>query len=78
MEEKIIREKNHTSMKKIANDDRLRLGQMRVETRDSRALGKFLKNKRTKEGGGCGLWSRGDGGVRDFVLACWEKKKGMK
>ena len=62
MEEKIIREKNRTSMKKIANDDRQKLGQMRLETRDSRALGKFLKNKRRWR-----LWSCG---AVEFVLAC--------
>ena len=77
MEEKIIREKNRTSMKKIANDDRLRLGKMRLETRDSRALGKFLKNKRrwrlwTVEW--LEPWRRGDYGVRAGLLGEEERK----
>ena len=46
MEEKNIREKNRTSIEKIENYDRLGLVQMKLETRDSRALGKFLKNRR--------------------------------
>ena len=43
------------------NYDRLGLGQMRVETRDSRALGKFLKNK--------------EGGVMEFVLGEEERNE---
>ena len=78
MEEKIIREKNRTSMKKIANDDRLRLGQMRLETRDSRALGKFLKNKRRWRPWTVVCGAAGAVEIVEFVLACWEKKKGKK
>ena len=59
MEEKIIREKNRTSMKKIANDDRLRLRQMRLETRDSRlkSIRQILKEQKKVEA--VVLWSRG-------------------
>ena len=65
MEEKIIREKNRTSMKKIANDESMMID---------------LKNKRrwrlwTVVCGAATDWSRGDYGVRAGLLAAGRRSK---
>ena len=64
MEEKIIREKNRTSMKKIANDDDRLKEQKKVEVVDC-----GLSSVEREAAG----WSRGDYGVRAGLLASWEK-----
>ena len=61
MDEKIIREKNRTSMKKIANDDDRLKEQKKVEVVDCGQL----SVERAATG-----WSRGDYGVRVGLLAC--------
>ena len=61
MEEKIIREKNRTSMKKIANDDNGLKEQKKVEVVDC-----GLSSVERATAG----WSRGDYGVRAGILAC--------
>ena len=66
MEEKIIREKNRTSMKKIANDDDRLKEQKKVE----------VVVLWTVVCGAATGWSRGD--YMEFVLACWEKIRRRK
>ena len=61
MEEKIIREKNRTSMKKIANDDDRIKEQKKVEVVDC-GLSSVERV--------VAVWSRGDYGVRTGLLAC--------
>ena len=69
MEEKIIREKNRPSMKKIANDDDRLKEQKKVEVVDC--------GQSSVERAAAG-WSRGDYGVRALLLACWEKIRRTK
>ena len=61
MEEKIIREKNRTSMKKIANDDDRLKEQKKVEVVDCG----LSSVERAAIG-----WSHGDYRVRAGLLAC--------
>ena len=65
MEEKIIREKNRTSMKKIANDDDRLKEQKKLEVMDCG----LSSVERAAAGWSCG--ESGDYGVRQFVLDCW-------
>ena len=69
MEEKIIREKNRTSMKKIANDDNRLKEQKKVEVVDC----DLSSVERAAAG-----WSHGDYGVRAGLLAIWEKIRRRK
>ena len=69
MEEKIIREKNRTSMKKIANDDDRLKEQKKVKVLDC-----GLSSVERAAAG----WSRGDNGVRAGLLACWKKIRRRK
>ena len=69
MEEKIIREKNRTFMKKIANDDDRLKEQKKLEVVDC-----GLSSVEREAAG----WSRGDYGVCAGLLACWEKIRRRK
>ena len=69
MEKKIIREKNRTSMKKIANDDDRLKEQKKVEVMDC-----GLSSVEWEAAG----WSHGDYGLRAGLLACWEKIRRRK
>ena len=62
MEEKIIREKNRTSMKKIANDDDRLKKQKKLEAVDC-----GLSSVERAAAG----WSRGVVETMEFVLDCW-------
>ena len=69
MEEKIIREKNRTSIKKISNDDDRLKEQKKMEVMDC-----GLSSVERATAG----WSRGIYGVRAGLVACWEKIKRRK